>query len=830
MKRLINKYLQNFTFERQLRIMVTLGIFLLALFSSVAGSWLSNERVRSDLIEQGLRITEQMAHQSELALIYNSAENAKGATQAAMSFPGVIRVEIYDINNSELFSEGKARNVESSEDDSSPNSWTAKTSETMLEAESSTDWKFVAPVYTQPPEDSPFLLEPYVPELLGYVSLVMSKESLFQATRDIFIANIATSFTFAVVMLLLIRFLADRMTLPLNQLSASMGRAKSGETGVRANLVGPKDISGMAHAFNSMMDVLEERESALRVAAIAFEVDEGMIVTDQEGTILRVNKQFSELSGYSPQEVIGENLGMFKSDRQDEEFYQRMIEMLKRDQSWQGEIWNSRKNGEVYPEWLTVNAVTGKDGEVTNYICGFFDITERKQAEAKIHDLAFYDPLCQLPNRRLLFDRLQQAVTTSARNKTCAGILFIDIDNFKTLNDTRGHDVGDMLLIESGQRLKRCIRESDTLARLGGDEFVILLEGLSEDRSVAAIQAREVAEKVLVEMQNPFELKNIEHYTTASIGVSLFSNYRQNLDDLLKQADTAMYAAKKSGRNAQRFFDPQMQEALEIRSQFEAALRKALPKNEFKLYYQMQIDRDGKPVGAEALIRWLHPEKGIVNPDKFIPVAEDTGLILPLGKWVLQMACVSLKAWESLPFTREISLAVNVSAREFRQPSFVQDIEDIIRETAVNPSLLKLELTESTVLDNVRDTVEKMNALKKIGIHFSMDDFGTGYSSLSYLTQLPLDQIKIDKSFVQNIGMQTSDATIIETIIGMSHSLGISVIAEGVETEAQRSFLLGSGCSVYQGFLFGRPLPESEFLALLNTTSSQWANTVQNKS
>jgi len=365
---------------------------------------------------------------------------------------------------------------------------------------------------------------------------------------------------------------------------------------------------------------------------------------------------------------------------------------------------------------------------------------------------------------------------------------------------------------------------------LGGDEFVILLEGLSEDRSVAAIQAREVAEKVLVEMQNPFELKNIEHYTTASIGVSLFSNYRQNLDDLLKQADTAMYAAKKSGRNAQRFFDPQMQEALEIRSQFEAALRKALPKNEFKLYYQMQIDRDGKPVGAEALIRWLHPEKGIVNPDKFIPVAEDTGLILPLGKWVLQMACVSLKAWESLPFTREISLAVNVSAREFRQPSFVQDIEDIIRETAVNPSLLKLELTESTVLDNVRDTVEKMNALKKIGIHFSMDDFGTGYSSLSYLTQLPLDQIKIDKSFVQNIGMQTSDATIIETIIGMSHSLGISVIAEGVETEAQRSFLLGSGCSVYQGFLFGRPLPESEFLALLNTTSSQWANTVQNKS
>ncbi len=814
MKRFINRYLQNFTFERQLRIMVTIGIFLLALFSSVVGSWLSNERVRTDLIEQGLRIAEQVAHQSELALIYNSAENAKDVAQAAMSFPGVIRVEIHDVNNRELLSKGKASKVGFYEDKVDKKEWTRQT--TVLEAESSTDWNFVAPVYTQPPEDSPFLLEPYAPELLGYVSVVMSKAALFRATRDIFIANIATSFTFAVVMLLLIRFLAHRMTLPLNQLSTSMGLAKAGETGVRANLVGPKDISGMAHAFNSMMEVLEERESALRVAAIAFEVDEGMIVTDHEETILRVNKLFCEVSGYSAQEVIGRNLGDIKSDTQDEEFYQRMIETLERDHHWQGEIWNLRKDGEVYPEWLTVNAVTGKDGEITNYICGFFDVTERKQAEAKIHDLAFYDPLCQLPNRRLLFDRLHQAVTTSARNKTCAGILFIDIDNFKILNDTRGHDVGDMLLIEAGQRLKSCIRESDTLARLGGDEFVVLLEGLNEDRSVAAIQAREVAEKVLIEMQLPFELKNIEHYTTASIGVSLFSNYRQNLDDLLKQADTAMYAAKKSGRNAQRFFDPQMQEALEIRSQFEAALRKALPKNEFKLYFQMQVDKNYKPVGAEALIRWIHPERGMVSPDKFIPVAEDTGLILPLGKWVLQMACARLKSWESRPFTRDISLAVNVSAREFRQASFVQDIEDIIRETSINPSRLKLELTESTVLDNVQDTVDKMNALKKIGVHFSMDDFGTGYSSLSYLTQLPLDQLKIDKSFVQNIGMKASDATIIETIIGMSHSLGIAVIAEGVETEAQRNFLLDSGCGVYQGYLFGRPLPEGEFLVLLN--------------
>ena len=812
MKKILNEFLQKFTFERQLGIMVTLGILFLALSSSLVGSWQSNERVRLNLLEQGQRITENLAHQSALALIYASADNAAEAANATMAFPGVVSLEIRDVNQRTLLTRGSADHAEFPTVDERAN-WVQAAA--VLDSESRNAWRFAAPVYTQPSADSPFDVQTAAPQLLGHVSVVMSKAALSQTTTDIFVANMVTSFSFALLFLFLIRFLTNRMTRPLNQLSASMGRAKAGESEVRAVLTGPKDIADMAYAFNSMMVVLEEREAALSVAAIAFEIEEGMIVTDQDEVIIRVNRVFTKLTGYSAEEAIGKNLSMLKSDHQDAEFYPRMREILYRDNYWQGEIWNRRKNEEIYPEWLTITAVVGKDGKITNYICAFFDITERKQAEDKIHNLAFYDPLCQLPNRRLLFDRLHQAVTTSARNQTCAGLLFIDLDNFKTLNDTRGHDIGDLLLIEVGQRLRTCIREIDTLARLGGDEFVVLLEGLSEDRTQAAVQARGVGEKMLKAINQPYMLKDIEHYSSASIGISLFANYRQNLDDLLKQADTAMYAAKKSGRNTLRFFDPAMQEALEIHSQLEAGMRKALPKHEFRLYYQVQVDSKQRPIGAEALIRWEHPEQGLISPAKFIPVAEDTGLILPLGLWVLQTACAQLKEWESNPLTRKLSLAVNVSARQFRQPGFVKQVSEMIEQTLINPSRLKLELTESTVLENVVDTIAKMHALKLIGVRFSMDDFGTGYSSLAYLTQLPLDQLKIDQSFVRNIGTKSTDSMIVQTIIGMANNLGIEVIAEGVETHAQRDFLWGAGCRLYQGYLFGRPVPVEEFTALL---------------
>jgi len=812
MKKIISKFIQRFTFERQLGFTVTLGILFLALSSSLAGSWQTNQRVRANLLEQGLRITENLARQSSLALIYASADNAAEVVKATMAFPGVVSVEIRDVSQRVLLKSGKA----------GPDEFTTlgvpkeeDLGTAFLDSENRRAWRFVAQVYSQPASESPFSIQNVKPELLGHVFVVMSKAALSQTTTDIFIANLVMSFSFALAFLLLIRFLTNRMTLPLNQLSASMERAKSGESEVRAQLSGPKDIADMSHAFNSMMKVLEEREAALRVAAIAFEIEEGMIVTDPQDVIIRVNRVFTELTGYSAEEVIGKNLYSIKSNSKDEKFYPRMREILHRDNYWQGEIWNSRKNGEIYPEWLTITAVVGKDGEITNYIIAFFDITERKQAEEKIHTLAFYDPLCLLPNRRLLFDRLHQAVTASARNKTCAGLLFIDLDNFKILNDTRGHDVGDLLLIEVGQRLRTCIRESDTLARLGGDEFVVLLEDLSKDRKQAGVQAREVAEKVLKSISQPCMLKDIENYSTASIGISLFAHSGQNLDDLLKQADTAMYAAKKSGRNTLRFFDPAMQEALEIRSKLEAGMRNALPKNEFKLYYQVQIDSNERHVGAEALIRWIHPAQGMISPAQFIPVAEDTGLILPIGHWVLQTACEQLKQWESDLLTRELTLAINVSARQFRQPGFVKQVREVIEHYVINPSLLKIELTESTVLDNVVDTIEKMHALKSFGVRFSMDDFGTGYSSLAYLTQLPLNQLKIDQSFVRNISTKSTDCMIIQTIIGMAQNLGIEVIAEGVETNEQRDFLWGAGCKLYQGYLFGKPVPHEEFIKIL---------------
>lgn len=814
MKKLSYAFLHRFTFRRQLSYMIALGILLLALFSSLVGSWQSNERVRRNLIEQGQHITENLAHQSTLALITASADNAAEAANATLAFPGVVNVEIRDIQGRVLLALGNASQAKLP-DMSKPGDIEKKS--IVLDDENSRAWRFVSPVYTQPSE-SPFDAQPSEPELLGHVAVVMSKAALAQTTQDIFTTNLIISFSFALAFLFLIRFLTNRMTQPLHQLSASMGRAKAGESQVRAVLTGPKDIADMAHAFNSMMIVMEEREAALRVAAIAFEIEEGMIVTDKDEIVIRVNRVFTELSGYSAEQAIGKSLRSLKSDQKDPDFYPRMQKILHRDNYWQGEIWNRRQNGEVYPEWLTITAVVGAKGEITNYIVAFFDITERKQAEEKIHNLAFYDSLTQLPNRRLLFDRLHQAVATSARNQTSAALLFIDLDNFKIINDTRGHDIGDLLLVEVGVRLRACLRESDTLARLGGDEFVVLLEELSNDATQAAMQARNLGEKLLIATSRPYTILDAEYYSSSSIGIALFANYRQNLDDLLKQADTAMYAAKKAGRNTLHFFDPAMQEALETRSQIEAGMRKALHNQEFKLYYQLQVDSNQNPIGAEALTRWDHPEQGMISPAQFIPVAEDTGLILPLGQWVLQSAFAELKKWESNPSTRDLTLAVNVSARQFRKPDFVQEVSMLIAKTGINPARLKLELTESVVLENVGDTIAKMQALKLMGVRFSMDDFGTGYSSLAYLTQLPLDQLKIDQSFVRNIGTQSTDAMIVQTIIGMANNLGMEVIAEGVETIAQRDFLWSAGCKLYQGFLYGKPLPSEAFINSLRTT------------
>ncbi|MDO8291474.1 MAG: EAL domain-containing protein [Gallionella sp.] len=443
------------------------------------------------------------------------------------------------------------------------------------------------------------------------------------------------------------------------------------------------------------------------------------------------------------------------------------------------------------------------------------DITELKAQAAHIEQLAFYDPLTGLPNRSLLRDRVQQVLTHSTRHKNHGAILFIDLDNFKALNDTRGHNIGDLLLIEVAKRLQDCVRSSDTVARMGGDEFIVVLEELNENTQLAISQARDIGEKVLASLNQPFNLEGFEHYSSASIGISLFRDHEIGMDALLRHADTAMYQAKTSGRNALRFFDPDMQAALEARATLEADLRRAISQQQLHLFYQIQVNAANQPIGAEALLRWLHPERGLVSPLQFISLAEDTGLILPIGQWVLETACAQIKAWETNPLACELQLAVNVSARQFHQPDFVEQVRTALNKTGANPSRLKLELTESVALGNIDDTIVKMCDLNKAGVRFSMDDFGTGYSSLSYLTQLPLDQLKIDLSFVRNIGIKPTDAVIVQTIISMGNSLGMEVIAEGVENEEQRDFLERNGCHAYQGYLFSKPVPIEEFEALI---------------
>ncbi|MFA6444489.1 MAG: EAL domain-containing protein, partial [Sterolibacterium sp.] len=575
-----------------------------------------------------------------------------------------------------------------------------------------------------------------------------------------------------------------------------------------------RDDAGTLTGFASTgRDVSERKrtEEALRIAAAAFESQEGMSITNAEGVILRINKAFTEITGYAEDEVLGKNPRLLKSNRQDPAFYTAMWNSLKQSGAWQGEIWNRRKNGEVYPEWLSITAVKDGAGAVTHYVGSFTDITSRKLAQDEIMHLAFYDPLTRLPNRRLLLDRLKQALASSTRNKRYGSLLFIDLDNFKTLNDTLGHDIGDLLLQQVGERLTTCVREGDTVARLGGDEFVVMLEDLSENIQESATQTETVGEKILATLNNPYQLASYLHHSTPSIGVTLFADHQESLDELLKRADLAMYQAKAAGRNTLRFFDPGMQSIVTARAALEADLREAVLKSQFVLYYQAQVVGEGCKTGAEALVRWLHPQRGMVSPAEFIPLAEDTGLILPLGQWVLQTACDQLALWATRPEMAHLTIAVNISARQFRRKDFVDQVTAVLDQSGANPQRLKLELTESLLVHDVEDVIAKMAALKVKGVGFSLDDFGTGYSSLSYLKRLPLDQLKIDQGFVRDILTDPNDAAIAMMVVALAESLGLAVIAEGVENEAQRDFLARNGCHSYQGYLFSRPLPVSEF-------------------
>jgi len=548
-------------------------------------------------------------------------------------------------------------------------------------------------------------------------------------------------------------------------------------------------------------------EQELNIAAIAFESQEGMFITDAKQNILKINGAFTKITGYSAEEMAEQNPGMFKSPKHDDDFYRLVLDTVNSTETWQGEVWTKRKNGEEFPLWLTVTAVRSAENIITNYIFSLVDITERKVAEDEIRNLAFYDSLTKLPNRRLLTERLQHALATSSRNNKHGALLFIDLDNFKKLNDTRGHDVGDLLLEMVGQRLSLCLRQGDTAARLGGDEFVVLLEGLNADINNAADLSELVAQKIQCELNLPYLLKGKTHHISPSIGVTIFKSNDVTVDDLLKHADLAMYQAKDSGRNTIRFFDPEMQKTVDNNAALESDLRQAIVGQQFVLHYQVQTDSNEHIIGAEALIRWNHPERGMVSPAEFIPAAEENGLILPIGEWILDTAAKQLHQWSLNPQTADLSLAINISARQFHDAHFVDNVMTALKRNSADPSKLKIELTESLLLKDVDSVITKMRALMMNGVRFALDDFGTGYSSLAYLKRLPLEQLKIDQSFVRDIFVDSNDLAIVRAIVTLGLSMGLGIIAEGVETIEQQEFLQSCGCRMFQGYLFGRPIP-----------------------
>lgn len=571
-------------------------------------------------------------------------------------------------------------------------------------------------------------------------------------------------------------------------------------------------MGGLADDITFTLDNLDreyqQRAAAIKLeqAATVFEFSkEGIIVTDADNKIVSVNRSFSEITGYSAEEVIGRNPNILSSGHQSRDFYEHMWADIVETGSWQGEVWDRRKNGEVYPEALTIIRVKNAEGVVINHLAIFSDISERRLAQERIQQLAHYDVLTGLPNRVLFNDRLEQAMIAAQRNHSKISLLFLDIDRFKQINDTLGHGVGDQLLQSVGQRLLECVREQDTVSRQGGDEFIVVLS------DAGAEGAELVADKIMQHITQPYIIEQHDLRVTASIGIALYPDHAQDSESLIKYADVAMYQAKESGRNCYMRFESTMNASSYQRLQLETALRGALERDELRIFYQAQVNlSDGRVLGCEALVRWQHPSLGMLYPEKFIPLAEETGLIVAINYWVLEQAIKQCRAWRDAGF-ESLTMSVNLSALQFRQHNLLQQIHDLLQKYAVPASALDLELTEGILMQGVERTLATLHELAAMGVIISIDDFGTGYSSLSYLKRFPIQQLKIDQSFVRDVATDASDATMVRTIILMAHSLRLQVIAEGVETQEQVAFLRQCGCECAQGYYFSRPVAAAEF-------------------
>jgi diguanylate cyclase (GGDEF)-like protein/PAS domain S-box-containing protein len=579
------------------------------------------------------------------------------------------------------------------------------------------------------------------------------------------------------------------------------------------------DKIGAVSSVMVMVQDVSERVAAderLRTWAHVLEHSaEGIFICDPNERILLVNAAFQRITGFSAEEVIGKTPRVLGSGLQKRPFYVELWKTLATTGRWQGEIWNRRKNDEFYVEWLSISAVRRQDGRIEHYVGIFSDITERKVAEERVAHLAHYDALTDLPNRALLIDRLGQAIKAAERHGSKVAAIFVDLDRFKAINDSLGHDTGDELLQTVAKRLGAAMRAHDTVARMGGDEFVVVLPELQHSRDAVT-----VAHKLIEALAHPLNLQGHEITVTASMGISVYPDDAADVHDLLRNADAAMYEAKAAGRNAYRFYTSDMnRRALEVLS-VESALRRALDRAEFALHYQPQIDLESRTlIGAEALIRWAHPEKGFVSPGTFIPIAEERGLITPIGEWVVGEATRQLARWASGPLAG-LSVAVNLSSIQFHQSDFVESIARAIEANGVDPTRLELELTESIVMRDAESTILILKRLHEMGLLISIDDFGTGYSSLNYLRRFPIHKIKIDQSFVREMVEDPDTASIVNGIIGLAKSLKLKVIAEGVENDAQLGMLREQGCHEAQGFLFSKALPAAEFEAFVQRWTS----------
>jgi diguanylate cyclase (GGDEF)-like protein/PAS domain S-box-containing protein len=568
------------------------------------------------------------------------------------------------------------------------------------------------------------------------------------------------------------------------------------------------DTNFVRRFYGTSQDITDKRESEyqLMLAQRVFDsTTEAIMIADAKTKVLSVNPAFTRITGYQPEEILGQKTSYLKSGKHDASFYQSMWETLNKKGAWSGEIWNRNKQGEIYPEWLSISVIFNHHGEIDQYVSIFSDISQHKKAEKIIEYQANYDALTDLPNRNLFNDRLTSAVKRADRDKNKLALLFIDLDRFKWVNDTMGHRTGDQLLQETAKRLSGTIRDSDSVSRLGGDEFTIVLNDLTN-----ALDAEVTAEKILAQLALPYQLDEKEVFISGSIGITIYPDDAQDIESLYRTADTAMYAAKESGRNRFSFFTATMQKQAEDRLFLLNELQAAIKNQDFQLCYQPVMHAaSGEVYGAEALLRWKHRELGFISPAEFIPLAEETGLIQPLGEWVITEALSQMKKWQDAGY--KLHIAVNKSSKQFQSDECAEDLTSQIDALGVEAEYLTVEITETVLMEQSRLLTDLLSNYRKNGLKVSLDDFGTGYSSLSYLRQFPFDVLKIDRSFIQNINENKEDATLVETIMLMGHNLGLTVLAEGVETEEQRQFLVERGCNLIQGYLFSPAISAHDF-------------------